>query len=267
VASVAVEQIKDRLSIQDVVSSYIKLERAGKNMRARCPFHNEKTPSFFVSPDRNVYHCFGCGRGGDVFTFVQEFEGLDFSGALKVLADRAGVQLTPVDPSAQQERDHLLGLLKEARDYFVTQLKDNKDAQAYCTDRGITDVTRDAFGIGYAQDKWRALYDTLRAKKYTDEELEKVGLIKRAEGGKRYDTFRGRIMFPITDSAGRTIAFSGRIFPDTSASGVRPDSSAGRAPKYLNTPETQLFSKSQILYGFDRAKGEIRRYDFVTVVE
>lgn len=261
-----VEEIKQKLAIEDVVGSYVKLDRAGKNLRARCPFHQEKTPSFFVSPERGVYHCFGCGKGGDIFSFVEEFEGLDFRGALKVLADRAGVELTQVDPKKAAERDAAYTLLRDAAHYFEKELTGNKEALQYLADRGITNETIERFGLGYAPDGWRNLYDAF-SDDYDDAVLVKVGLIKKpasneASAGQEkkksryYDTFRSRIMFPITDSAGRVVAFSGRSFPEHKD-----------APKYLNTPETPLFNKSEILYGFDRAKGEVRRYNFAIVVE
>ena len=263
--SSTVEQIKDRLTIQDVVGSYVKLERAGKNLRARCPFHNEKTPSFFVSPDRGVYHCFGCGRGGDMFSFVEEFEGVDFPGALRVLAGRAGVEVAAVDRRTEDARQRLFTLLADAAAHLERNLAGDAAAQAYLVRRGLSAETVKAFRLGYAKDTWRDLYDALTGRGYTDAELEQVGLLKRSEGGRRYDTFRGRIMFPILDSAGRTIAFSGRIFPEKPAD----DLPAGKAeaPKYLNTPETALFKKSEVLYAFEHAKSSIRRHDFCIVVE
>lgn len=255
------EQIKERLSIQDVVSGYIKLVRAGKNLKAVCPFHNEKTPSFFVSPERGVYHCFGCGRGGDILSFVQEFEGVDFSGALHVLADRAGVEIIPLDPTVVKERDRLFLLLSEASVYFEQELANHEGARKYLASRTITDETREQFHLGYAPDQWRGLYDTFSGKGYTDDELERVGLIKLSDSGKRYDTFRSRIMFPIYDGVGRPIAFSGRLYEESSKK------SSAEAPKYLNSPETSLFNKSKVLYGFERAKPDIRKYDFCIVVE
>jgi len=261
--STPVEKIKEILSVEDVVGSYVKLDRAGKNLRARCPFHNEKTPSFFVSPDRGVYHCFGCGKGGDIFSFVEEFEGLDFSGALKVLAQKAGVELKPVDPRVEDARQRRFELIKKASSYFQDHLKEHKGAQEYLKNRKIEDKTSQLFSLGYAPDDWRNLHKKFTDEGYTEDELEDVGLIKKSESGKHYDTFRSRIMFPISDSAGRTIAFSGRLYED----GGKEKKEKDVAPKYLNSPETPLFNKSQTLYAFEKAKGSIRKYDFAIVAE
>ena len=252
----SVDQIKDKLSIEEVVSSYIKLERAGKNFKARCPFHNEKTPSFMVSPDRGTYHCFGCSRGGDIFSFVEEFEGTDFKGALKVLAARAGVELTPIDPKKKNERDRLFGALEAATTFFEHRLRKSETAQNYLTERGLQEKTVQEWRLGFIPDEWRLLKTHLEKQGYTETELIKVGLIKKSpKGGESYDTFRGRIMFPIFDSTGRVVGFSGRVFES--------DSEA----KYLNSPEGPLFDKSRILYGLHQAKTEIRKYNFCILVE
>lgn len=250
-----VEQIKDRLDIADVVGSYIKLERAGKRLKARCPFHTEKTPSFFVSPDRGAYYCFGCSKGGDIFSFVEEFEGLDFPGALRVLAERAGVELKPMRAEVRGERERIFECLEEATRFFEKRLEGANDVKKYVAERGVTEETSNTFRLGYAPDSWRDLYDHLKAKGFSDTELLAAGLSKQAETGRLYDTFRSRLMFPIADSAGRVIAFSGRIFGTDDGA------------KYLNTPETELFVKSRTLYAFDRAKVPIRKHDFAVIVE
>ena len=257
-----VEQIKERLSIEDVISSYLSLERSGSNFRARCPFHNEKTPSFFVSPARGSYYCFGCGAKGDMFSFVEQYEGLDFKGALKTLAERAGVILTYTDNGSKDEKDLLFKVLEEATKYFEKLYEDNKEARAYIQNRGVNEKTSQEFRIGFALNEWRALATFLDEKGYKKEVLLKAGLIKEVDqstGNKKegyYDRFRGRIMFPITDSSGRVIAFSGRLLVDDQISA-----------KYLNSPETVLFDKSSTLYGLDKAKESIRKKDYSILVE
>jgi len=212
-----VDQIKERLSIADVVGSYVKLERAGANLKAKCPFHSERTPSFFVSPPRGSYHCFGCGRGGDIFTFVEEIEGVQFYDALKMLADRAGVELKSVDHKQKSEYDKLYKLMDEAAAYYEEKLREparaggSSEALLYLKGRGLTDDTIRAWRIGFAGDSWSGVYDFLRGKKYSDEDIDKVGFIVKGERG-YYDRFRTRIMFPLKNPSGKIIGFSGRIF-------------------------------------------------------
>lgn len=251
-----VEQIKEKLGIVDVISQYVKLEKAGSNFRARCPFHNEKTPSFFASPTRNSYYCFGCNAKGDIFSFVEQFEGLDFVGALKVLGEKAGVQIVFENRQDKDEKSRLYSVMEASSIFFEESLKENTEVQKYLKDRGLEEKTVADWRIGYAGDSWSSLYDHLK-KKYSVQEIEKVGLIKKKEGGTEYyDRFRGRIMFPIFDNSGRVVAFSGRIFKDDE-----------KSAKYINSPETILFSKSKILYGYDRAKFSIRKLNFSIVVE
>ncbi len=251
----SVEQIKERLSIEDVVGSYIKLERAGNSLKAKCPFHNEKTPSFFVSPDRGSYYCFGCGAKGDIFTFVQEFEGVDFLGALKILADKAGIALEKFSPKIGDKKERLYQLLETTTSFLQKNLESEEIPLNYLKKRGLNDETIKNWKIGYVRDEWRSISDYLKSKGFTDEEIERAG-ISKTEGKNTYDRFRGRIMFPIFDSAGRVIAFSGRILHDD-----------GQSAKYLNSPQTELFDKSKVLYGFDRAKQSIRKFDFSILVE
>lgn len=289
----SVSKIKERLSIEEVVSSYIKLDRAGANLKAKCPFHNEKTPSFFISPDRGTYYCFGCGAKGDIFTFVEEFEGLDFKGALKLLAGRAGVPLehfNSKDQKNQSEKERLYEATEEATKYFENNLKTNTKESIsileYLKSRGLNDKSIKDFRIGFAVLDWRKLYDYLKSKNFTDEEIEHAGLVKKPTpsafgtspllrgrtGGGLYDRFRGRIMFPISDSSGRIIAFSGRIFTDDPSIGLTSSlqASSGQAinqSKYLNSPETPIFHKSSALFGIDKAKDAIRKNDFSILVE
>lgn len=262
-----VDKIKERLTIEEIVSSYIKLDRVGNNLKARCPFHNEKTPSFFISPDRGTYYCFGCGASGDIFTFVEEFEGLDFKGALKLLADRAGVPLTAYTKEMKEEeseKEKLYRVMEEATKYFENNLGGNKEALEYLKSRGLNEKSIKDFRIGFAILDWRKLYDYLKAKGFGDSEIERAGLAKKPEDSSKamYDRFRGRIMFPIADSSGRVVAFSGRIFVDPSTSSGQVEQA-----KYLNSPETPIFSKNAVLYGIDKAKDSIRKNNFSILVE
>lgn len=257
-----VQKIKERLSIEEVVSSYLKLERAGANLKAKCPFHNEKTPSFFVSPSRGSYYCFGCGASGDIFSFVEEFEGLDFKGTLKLLADRAGVSLSEYNSQQSREtaseKDKLHRIVSEAASFFEANLAKNPKVSEYLKSRGLTSETIKNFRIGFALPDWRTLYDFLVAKGFSESDMEKAGLVKKNEG-RVYDRFRSRIMFPISDSGGRIIAFSGRIFG--------PEGEDEKTAKYINSPETPIFDKSSVLYGIDRAKESIRKNNFSILVE
>ncbi len=257
----AVQQIKDRLNIIDVISPYTELHKAGKYLKARCPFHNEKTPSFHVSPEKGMYHCYGCGVGGDMFTFVQAIEGVDFKGALKILADKARVELVPVSPEKQSERERLYATLEAATQFYVAELQKNPEVEAYIKNRGVLADTIASWRIGYApgppQGGWRATRMHLQSKGFTEEELRKAGLVKEAgEGKESYDVFRNRVMFPLFDQSGRVVAFSGRTLE-----------TGTDIPKYVNSPETELFKKSEILYGYDRAKLGIRQLDFSLIVE
>jgi len=256
--SSSVDQIKSKIDIVSLVSSYIKLDKAGGNFKGRCPFHNEKTPSFFVSPDRGSYYCFGCQAKGDIFTFVQEFEGLDFVGALKVLADRAGVKLEEYNKGEKTHKDKLHNVLEQAVFFYEKNLTENKEAMQYLLNRGVTEKTIREFRIGYSPSAWRDLFDYLSERSVTAGEMLEVGLLKQSDNAreKYYDTFRGRVMFPINDSSGRVVGFSGRI--------LVPDD---KSPKYLNSPETTLFNKSEVLFGLDKAKKDIRLRDYSVLVE
>ncbi len=260
--SSSVEQIKERLSIEEVVGSYIKLERAGNSLKAKCPFHNEKTPSFFVSPERGSYYCFGCGAKGDIFTFVENFEGIDFVGALKMLAERAGVKLERFSEKNTDKKQRLYALLEAATFFLERNLtgEDLPTGQAgiplqYLKKRGLSDKIIKEWRIGYVRDEWRSISDYLSKKGFTESEMERAGITK-TEGKNTYDRFRGRIMFPIFDAAGRVIAFSGRILNDD-----------GKSAKYLNSPQTEIFDKSKVLYGYHAAKQAIRKFDFSILVE
>lgn len=263
-----IEKIKESLSISDIISSYIKIDPVGANFKAKCPFHNEKTASFFISPVRGTYYCFGCGAKGDMINFVQEFEGLDFMGALKILASRAGVDITHESKGIKDEKERLYTIMEEAVLFYEKNLSLYPEARNYLENRGLKLETINNFRIGYIQNEWRVLSDYLKQKGYTETEIEKAGLGKKSEKVNSfgqatfYDRFRSRIMFPIFDSSGRTIAFSGRIFPD-----LPIDTNENPPAKYLNSPDTVLFNKSNVLYGIDKAKGEIRRLDYTIMVE
>lgn len=259
-----VEKIKERLSIKDVVEPYVKLTRAGKYWKGLSPFTKEKTASFFVSPDRGLYHCFSTGKGGDMFTFIQEMEGVDFKESLKILAEKAGVQLVYESPAKSDEREQVLKALVSAKDYFVSRLKVQKDAVQYLLNRGLQQKTIDEWHIGYSENEWRALSDELQKQGIPEVILEKAGLVKKpdAETGSElkrpYDRFRGRVMFPILDISNRIIGFSGRIL-------VEDKNQPGA--KYLNSPETDVFDKSRALYGIHVARDGIRSLGSALLVE
>ncbi|OGZ19558.1 MAG: DNA primase, partial [Candidatus Nealsonbacteria bacterium RIFCSPHIGHO2_01_FULL_43_31] len=261
-----VQQIKERLSIEEIVSSYIKLEKAGANFKAKCPFHNEKTPSFFVSPDRGSYYCFGCGAKGDIFSFIEEFEGLDFKGALKILAERAGIPLAQYSKEKEGEKEKLYRAMEEATKFFEKNLTENKEVLKYLKSRGLEEKTIGDFRIGFSLLDWRTLFEYLKSKGFSDKEIELAGLAKKTEKG-FYDRFRGRIIFPISDSSGRIIAFSGRIFSAEGGSTSGGEVSNYEQAKYLNSPDTPIFSKSAVLYGLDKAKESIRKNNFSILVE
>jgi DNA primase len=249
-----VDMIKERLGVEEVISSYMKLEKAGKNWKGRCPFHNEKTPSFFVSPDRGSFYCFGCGAKGDIFTFVEQFEGLDFMGALKLLAERAGIPIAFENREKKTERERLYSVMEAAAIFYQGHLVGG--AKEYLKKRGVKDETVKEFRIGFAPEGWRNLRDALAKKGFSDADMEKAGLVKKKDAGDYYDRFRDRVMFPIMDSSGRIIAFSGRLLHEKEGEG-----------KYINTPDSPLYDKSAVLYGIDKAKGEIRKKDYTILVE
>lgn len=257
-----VEDVKERLPIEEVVGQYVSLKQVGSNMKGKCPFHAEKTPSFIVSPLRQTYHCFGCGVGGDIFTFVQEIEGLDFRGALKMLADKAGVVLTHEPSAPKEDTDSLFAILETATAFYEAQIKAHPKALEYLAQRGLKKATCASFRIGFAPESWSATLEHLKAHGFSQADIERAGLSKAGAKG-QYDRFRSRIMFPITDSVGRVVAFSGRIFL---ADGAVAKDGAEQA-KYINSPETALYHKSKILYGYDRARQAIRKTDFAILVE
>lgn len=255
-----VAEIKEKLSIQDIIAPYVKLKRAGKSLVGLCPFHKEKTGSFHVSLERGSWHCFGCGEGGDGFSFIEKAEGVDFRGALKILADKAGVQITTVYGSKNSEdnskRDRLRELMSRASEWYAAKFS-GSPADEYAKKRGLTSKTVVAWRLGYAPDAWRALLEAMTAEGFTIEELLSAGLVKESDGkqGTYYDRFRNRLIFPIRDTAGRVVAFTGRALADDDLA------------KYLNSPETDLYHKSDILFGMDCAKDAIRLRKFTMLME
>lgn len=256
------ELIKERLNIADVVGEYAALKPAGQNLKALCPFHQEKTPSFIVSPGRGTWHCFGsCSEGGDIFTFIQKVEGVDFPAALKMLAERAGIQLKASSPQTTSRRARLLDLLAGAgRLYHEVMMNQSAGSRAkqYLLKRGVTEKTMTEFQIGYAPDAWDFVQKWLKKKGFTEEEMVGTGLVGRSQRGQLFDRFRGRIMFPIADTQGRIIAFGGRIVPWLET---------GNEGKYVNSPETALYEKRRVVYNLSRAKKALRSGQPCIVVE
>jgi DNA primase len=257
----AVDEIKARLDIVDIVSEHVSLKKSGRNYKGICPFHAEKTPSFFVFPDTQTWHCFGaCGTGGDVFSFVMKYENLGFSEALRLLAQRAGVQLEPPRPrdvEKQKHIDKLFDINAAAAAYFhelLLRSPTGEPGRAYAAERGLDDKTVQKFQLGYAPDKWRSVSDHLLERGYQRDDLLEVGLIIARDDGGFYDRFRGRFIIPIRDTRGRVVGFGGRILGEGQ-------------PKYLNSPQTPLFNKSHVLFGLDLAKGAIRAKGEVVIVE
>ncbi len=258
-----VDEIKDRVDIIDVVSETVKLRKAGKNYTGFCPFHaNTRTPAFVIFPETGTWHCFGaCNEGGDVFSFLMKRDGLDFSEALEVLAERAGVELQPrsqADEAQAETHGRLRLLLESAIAYYRNNLEQSgpgEKVKHYLLQRGLTEQALEAFSIGYAPESWDATQTFLLGRGYTQEELLGAGMVTARESGGTYDRYRNRIMIPIWDSRGRPVGFGARI--------VDPDD----MPKFLNSPQTVLFDKGRLLYGLDKARKAIRREDQVIIVE
>ena len=257
-----VDEIKNRLDIVEVIGGYIRLQKAGRNYKALCPFHSEKMPSFVVSPEKQMWHCFGCNKGGSIFDFVMEMEGVEFGDSLRMLAQRAGVELKKVDPKLKTERSRLYEICYLANQFFIKQLvasQAGKKIQQYLTGRGLKPMTVKNWQLGYAPNQWQALLDFLKNQGYPDEEIVKAGLVvKKEKKDEYYDRFRDRIIFPIHDLNGLVIGFTSRENPE------QPDSRMG---KYINTPNTLIYDKSQVIYGLDKAKLDIRKNNLCILVE
>ena len=256
------ERVKQHADIVRVVGEYVQLKKAGQNFRGLCPFHAEKTPSFNVHPVRQIYHCFGCGKGGDVFNFVMEMERCEFPEALRIVAEKCGIAIprqkerSADERKENQQRSVLVEMHREAQTFFVKQLEgtlEGKPARAYLEDRGLDKDTILRFGLGYAPSGGDLLLRHLKSK-YNEKLLVESGLVSRDQGGRLFDRFRRRITFPIANESGKIVAFGARALGDD-------------MPKYLNSPESPIYSKSNVLYHMDRAKDALRRQDFAILVE
>ena len=256
-----ITEVKQRLDIVEFVSEYVTLQKAGRNFKGLCPFHSEKHPSFFVFPEQQSWHCFGaCGTGGDIFSFVMKKEGIDFGQALRVLAQRGGVTLSPREAPSKAEdekRERLFQINEAAAEYYyhiLSATKAGATARSYLTKRNIMPETIKEFRLGFSPDAWETIKDYLLGKGYTEKELVEAGLIIEKEEGGSYDRFRNRLMFPICDIQGRVTGFGARVLDDS-------------LPKYINSPQTPIFDKSNSQYGIDKAKSAIRKKDLVIIVE
>ncbi len=257
----AVADIKGRLDIVDLIAEYIPLKPGGSGaFKAPCPFHQERTPSFYVSRPRQTWHCFGCDQGGDVISFVMKMEGMEFREALELLAQKTGVQLPKFDgeKATQKKRIHEVNdITMKFWRACLERMPEAEHARAYVKKRGLDDLTMDLFGIGFAPDSWDALSKALASKGVTEQEMLLAGVVGKSDRGPGvYDRFRGRVMFPIADVHGNIVGFTGRILSDDKTEA-----------KYVNTPETSAYRKSGVLYGLDKAKGEIRRADLAVITE
>ena len=257
-----VDDIKQRIDIVEFIGEFVTLQKSGHNFKSVCPFHSEKTPSFFVFPDRQTWHCFGaCGTGGDIFTFVMKKEGVDFPQALRQLADRAGITLSTPDSRSDEkdrQKERLYDLNGAAASYYNNLLKDSqaaRKARDYLVQRGVSEEIIEEFQLGYCRDSFDDLRNHLLGKGFSEQELVAAGVVKpRDDGSGSYDRFRNRLIFPIRNDKGRVLGFGARTLDDSQ-------------PKYLNSPQTQLFDKGSIIYGIDRAKTAIRKEDYAIVVE
>ncbi|MEA3249663.1 MAG: DNA primase [Patescibacteria group bacterium] len=261
----AVEEIKNRLDIVEVIGDFMQLRKAGTSFKAPCPFHQEKTPSFFVSQDKQIWHCFGCGEGGDMFSFVMKIEGLEFPDALRLLAEKAGVKLERRPDDGQRSEKRRLyevnGLAAKLYHKILLESPKAEAAREYVKCRALSDETVENFMLGFSPDSWEATSSFLKERDFNEQEIFNAGLAVKSERGTgQYDRFRGRLMFPIFDVNGEVIGFTGRIMPG--ADGKDPD-----GPKYVNTPQTLIYNKSRALYGINLAKQDIRKQRSVVVVE
>ena len=249
------DEIKTRLDIVDLISEYVNLKKAGQNWKGLCPFHTEKTPSFTVSPAKQIFHCFGCGSGGDIFTFLTRYESLTFPEALKILATRAGVTIKKFQKGAGTtgEKETLLTIHRDALEFFQQYLKKNAKVIEYLKERGITSNAQNLFSMGFAPRSWNAMLSFLERKGHKADTIKKAGLVTKGTKG-YYDTFRGRIIFPIHDHKGDVVAFGGRSID-------------GSDPKYLNSPETLIFNKRRVLYGLHYAKDSIKKTGHALLME
>ncbi|MGB2828372.1 MAG: DNA primase [Dehalococcoidales bacterium] len=254
-----IDEVKQKTDIASIVSQYITLKKAGRNLVGLCPFHGERNPSFFVYPEQQSWHCFGCNTGGDVFSFLMKKENLDFGEALRLLAQGAGVTLPsrPGRDEEKEEKERLFKINEAAAQYFQNLLLNSPGgakARNYVQSRGFTEKTASEFQMGYSLNKWDALKKHLQERGYTEDELVQVGLIVKSENGRTYDRFRDKLMFPILDIRGHVIGFGARVLDDS-------------LPKYMNSPQTPAFDKSHNLYGINLAAAAIRQQEMAVIVE
>ncbi|HVM76858.1 MAG TPA: DNA primase [Candidatus Paceibacterota bacterium] len=252
------ELIKGKLDIVDFLRGYLTLTPAGRNFKALCPFHHEKTPSFMVSPDRQTWHCFGCGLGGDVFTFIMKYENLEFTEAMRMLAEKAGVELRHENPAEYRYSGLLYDLNDQAKNYYRKMLAAAPVAKKYLDERGLSAETIDTFEIGWAPNEPEGLSMYLLNNGTAPQDLIQAGLSIKTERGLMLDRFRGRIMFPIHNHVGKVVGFTGRILPQLDK---------GDMGKYINSPETPIFQKSKLLYGFWKSKDAIREAKVAVLME
>lgn len=250
-----IDQIQEKTDIVEVISKYVPLKKLGRNYKAPCPFHNEKTPSFVVSPDKQIYHCFGCGAGGNVFSFLMKYENLQFPEVIEMLAEKCGVALPKTGNKGDSSLANQLYKINElACQFFQASLANNGAAKEYIRSRGVADDTLKKFKIGFAPNSWDALINFFKAKSVTQAMLSQAGLVVTNDKGGHYDRFRNRLVFPIIDLKDRVIGFGARVL----------DSSL---PKYLNSPETPIYSKGRNLYGLNFSKDDIKKSGHFMVVE
>lgn len=267
-----IQIIKDKIDVVDLVGEYVQLKPAGVNQKGLCPFHQEKTPSFMVSRERQNWHCFGCGKGGDIFTFIEEMEGMEFKESLKFLADKAGVQLTKSfhNEAQSSQKNRIKDINRAAASFyhnFLLKMDVSQDARDYLRQRALTQITIEQWQIGFIPDQWDLLTKYLLKKGYSIDDLIACGLTIKKDGDTStnsayalrgfYDRFRGRIMFPIWDVHDNVVGFTGRVLVETEKSGG----------KYVNTPQTSVYDKSRVVFGLNKAKKEIRQKDLIVVVE
>ncbi len=250
------EEIRSKISIEELVGSYVQLKKAGRNFRGLCPFHGEKTPSFMVSPEKQIAYCFGCNQGGDIFKFTQLVESCDFPEALKMLADKAGVTLPKTSPKESNKRFKTVEINEIAVNFFQEELEKNEKYKKYFLDRGLTAPTIKEFQLGYAPDSFNALKTRLKEKGVTDREMLDAGVVNQKDMADQntYDRFRHRLIFPIYDHQKNPVAFGGRIIDQGE-------------PKYLNSPDTPAYNKSMVLYGLHLAKDAVKEKDMAIFVE
>ncbi|NCO67803.1 MAG: DNA primase [Nitrospirae bacterium] len=253
------EEIKSRIDIVDFISDYVQLKKSGQNYKGLCPFHSEKTPSFMVNQAKQIFHCFGCGIGGDVISFLMKHDNLSFNEATRYIAKKAGIEITEprFDKGTSERREKILHIQSEAMKFFIRNLKSSESAQTYLKNRGVNETSIDSFHIGYATNEWDALFKYLKNRGYTDSLIKDAGLaVASASGGEKSyrDVFRGRIIFPIFNLHNDVIAFGGRVMDDS-------------MPKYLNSPETEIFKKGDTLFAINSSKDEIRKKGYAIIVE